>query len=802
MLKEVILDDATSIFISAIRDKIFAFIKEKALYNPVTNLEASDTILNLLKSAFSVLKQNDYFGKIPHEDLEQLFSDNIELVVGWIFTPFPAQFAEDEVAIPNYEYEKECKAFLNGLYNFIVIEGNRYNNSIVGFTNVSNQVLQVQNSQNLMMNDTNQIKAMLQNIQARLPVTSFSADNSSFSKELMQIDDCIKIRKYNQAITLLDFIKDKLFASGTDSEKEKFYICYSSIYLQQLPLNKHKICEVLKELINYTRDETNMLFRTALLYIHEDKISDALQVIEENTSKKPDIFLDLKAYILFTQSKYDELLEFLCNTNFVNKNVWLVRALLNTHKIEQAYEVIQQNKKEFEQDFEANFLKNHTECYYYLAQKDKIITDYTLFANCKSVLEEINSSIETSSDDTYMKSELLCDKMMLGLLLGDNDIKSCLEELEKLGSTNPNYLRNKALYDLTIRDFKKSYEEFDSYCKEIPEDEVAKELRAMALVEYNPKLAIEELGKLEDTLGNIPQKIKIVYAYFLLYQYEDAFNTIEQLKKDLPESFYIYNAYGDYYCSKQKHIEAFNNYVKAIKSADGNINKVDTFGRMMQIATSMQDSGMVDECIKEIPNFSEKALIECYAYELISLFICKKDFSSSLRYIEEYEKFFGDTPKINYLELLCYHNSGSNEKVIERYCHNHTGLVEEQIQQKIKMLVGAYQKAGDIKKAQSIFLLLDIPKTENDFIERIKAAKSLGLEKDCLQYALDSYKQFPNSLTIIEELLSVFVIRNDHSFDNNFEAGKIFNECLTKYSNVPEEKRNLKIFITPFMGHN
>ena len=151
------------------------------------------------------------------------------------------------------------------------------------------------------------------------------------------------------------------------------------------------------------------------------------------------------------------------------------------------------------------------------------------------------------------------------------------------------------------------------------------------------------------------------------------------------------------------------------------------------------------------------------------------------------------------MELLCYNNSGSNEKVIENFYSDNTGLAEEQIQQKLKMLVAAYQKKGDLRKAHEIFHLLNVPKTDDEFIERIRAAKSLGLEKECLQYALDAYKKYPDSFMVLEELLSVFINRKDNSFDNDKEAGAIFNECLAKYISVPEEKRNLMIFISPFM---
>lgn len=94
--------------------------------------------------------------------------------------------------------------------------------------------------------------------------------------------------------------------------------------------------------------------------------------------------------------------------------------------------------------------------------------------------------------------------------------------------------------------------------------------------------------------------------------------------------------------------------------------------------------------------------------------------------------------------------------------------------------------------------MLNLPKTDYEFVERIKVAKNLGLEKDCLKIALDAYKKYPNSLIVIEELLSAFINRTDHSFDKDEEACKIFNECLTKYSLVPEEERKIMIFISPF----
>ena len=791
MLPQAIIDESTSSLISSVREKVLSFIRDKVVFNPTANLPAPEYIMDLLASAYSAVKTNDYFSSIPKEDMESLFSDNLEMIIEWIFNPEQNTFTDENIKIPNYDYEKQCKGFIRGVYNYLIIEHNRYRNPLIGFTNVSNQVLQLQNGQNQMMNMQLQAMQMLQTLQANLQLSSNNTAGLSFQNELVQIDDCIKVRKYNEAIRLLNFIKEKILQNGSGQEKEKLYVCYSSVYLQQLPINKEKLCAVLKELVKYTLDETNRLYRTALLYIHEGKIDDALRIINENASKKPDIFLDIKAYILFTQNKYEELLKFLETVSFTNKNVWKVRALLNSHNLEKAYEVLQNNKQEFEQDFETQVLKNHICCYYLLGQKDKIFTDTTLLEKGKTVLDVITSSIESSADDTYLRSELLADKMMLELLLKEGDIKGILDKLNELGSTNPNYLRNKALYDLSIREFKKSFEEFDSYCKEYPEDEVAKELRAMALYEYNPQLAIDELSKLEDSLENISQKIKIVYAHFVLLQYEEAFNVIKELERNTSKSFYIYNAYGDYYLQVQDFAKAFENYSKALNCKDGEINKVDTFGRMMQIAIPLQNIKMVDECINRQEHFPRKALLECYSYELISLYIVKKDFDSALKCIEEYKTVFSTNPKINYLELLCYHDSGRNEEVINCFNTDNNGLADEMVQQKLKMLVAACQKIGNTKKAQEIFHLIKEPKTEEEFVEKINAAKALELEKECLQCAMDAYQKYPDSFKIIETLLYVFTNRKDHSFDNNMVASTIFKECLSKYEKVPEDKRNL-----------
>lgn len=795
MIQEAIIDESTSFFITSVREKVFSLIKNKAVFNPTKNLPSPEYIVNLLHNAYSSVKRNNYFSSIPKEDMESLFSDNLEIIIEWIFNPNQNTFNYENIKIPNYKYENQCKALINAIYNYLIIEHNRYNSSIVGFTNISNQVSELQNGQNKMMNMQFQVLQAFQTIQANLQLASNNTTGISFKNELLQIDECIRVRKYKEAIKLLDFIKEKILQNGSEHEKEKLYVCYSSVYLQHIPINNEKLCEVLTELIKYTQDEINRLYRTALLYIHKDRVDEAMQIIDVNISKKPDIFLDIKAYIFFIQNKYEELLEFLETANFTNKNVWKVRALLNSHRLEKAYELIQNNKLAFEQDFETQFLKNHVCCYHLLNQKYKIFLDNTLFEECKTVLKAINSLIENAADDKYLHSEMLSDKMMLELLLGKGDIKSNLDELEKIGSTNPNYLRNKALYDLDKRDFKDAFEEFDSYCKEYPEDEIAKELRAMALYEYNPHLAIEELSKLENSLKNIPQKIKIIYAYFIQLQYEDAFSILKEIEKKIPESFYIYNAYGDYYLMVQDFRNAFENYSKALDCKDGEINKIDTFGRMMQIAITLKNLKMVDECITRLAHLPRKVLLECYFYELISLFIVKKDFNSALKYIGEYKTVFSTNPKINYLELLCYHDSERNEEVINAYDTDNTGLAEEMTQQKLKIMVAAHQKTGNIKKAQEIFHLLNKPKTENEFVETINAAKSLELEKECLQFALDAYQKYPNSLAIIEALLYVFINRKDHSFDNNLSASTIFNECLEKYNKVPKEKQNLMIYI-------
>lgn len=648
-----------------------------------------------------------------------------------------------------------------------------------------------------MQYNQSQLLTALADIKAYVQIATNNVSVQNFKNELLKIDDYISTRKYTDALKLLDFIQEKILQNGSEQEKEKLYASYASIYLQRLPVDKEKLREILSKLVIYTQDEINKIYRKALFFIYEDKMAEALKIIEENVQKAPNLFLDIKAYVFFTQNKYEELFEFLDNSTFANKNVWKVRVLLNTQKIDEAYQLIKNNQKDFEQDFETQFIKNHITCYFLLQQKERLFTKSSLLKECDEALEKINLQIKTVYDDTYIYSELLTDKMMLELLLGKGNISECLKELEKLNSTNPNYLRNKALYDLSIRDFKKAFEEFDSYCKDYPQDNTAKELKAIALYEYAPQKAIEELSKLEDSLENIPQKIKIVYAYFNMYNFEDAVHLINQLSSSISESFYIYNAYGDYYCCVQKSVDAFSQYSKAIGCKDGEINKVDTFGRMMQIANTLQTTNMVDECISKSEFLPKRALLECYSYQLISLYIVKKDFDTALKLIEEYKNFYSVNSKINYLEMLCYHDSGRNEEIIKVFNSDNTGLADEQIQQKLKMLVAAYQKIGNIKKAQEIFYLLSEPKNEQEFIEKIYVAKGINLERESLECALEAYKKYPNTLSVLETFLDVVINRKDHFLDDIPEFEIAYRECLYKYENIPEDERNLKILVMP-----
>lgn len=148
-------------------------------------IDVSDDVKKLLSNAVKELYRNCYFNKINNELVQQLFSDNIELICGWIFNPISNTYHNEDLEI-NSDLTNECQAFLNGLFNYIIKHKNEFQS--VAFTNLSNQVSE----------STTSIRTDIKNygtqVSAVFDIVKTLQDNlnSDFSVEFSEINKAVK----------------------------------------------------------------------------------------------------------------------------------------------------------------------------------------------------------------------------------------------------------------------------------------------------------------------------------------------------------------------------------------------------------------------------------------------------------------------------------------------------------------------------------------------------------------------------------------------------------------------------------
>ena len=148
-------------------------------------IDVSDDVKKLLSNAVKELYRNCYFNKINNELVQQLFSDNIELICGWIFNPISNTYHNEDLEI-NSDLTNECQAFLNGLFNYIIKHKNEFQS--VAFTNLSNQVSE----------STTSIRTDIKNygtqVSAVFDIVKSVQDNlnSDFSVEFSEINKAVK----------------------------------------------------------------------------------------------------------------------------------------------------------------------------------------------------------------------------------------------------------------------------------------------------------------------------------------------------------------------------------------------------------------------------------------------------------------------------------------------------------------------------------------------------------------------------------------------------------------------------------
>ena len=755
-------------------------------------LDISDDVRMLLSNAVKELCKNNYFDKFDKEILQQLLADNIELICGWVFNPFSNTFHDDDLTI-NSDLVKECQAFLNGLFNYIKKHKNEFQS--IGFTNLTNQVSE---STKTIRTDVKNVGA---DVVAVLDIVKSLQKNqkSDYSIEFSEINTAIKERYYNKAEILLSSLSTRVEKNGSNEDKESLYSLYVNLYTATLKDDTTHLLSALDKLVEYTPDDKLRRYRETAKLVYEEKYLEALLNVEKYCEEGPQLYSELKAFILFTTKEYDKLLQYCDKLQDSEKIIWKLRIYVNTQDYNTGFNLINSSTINLK-EFDSRLLRLQVLTYFIL-DKINISFEDSLLGNAKKVLSEIESLLIEVNDDAYAKSELLTNKMLLNLALGYvdyDDIEPYITELDKLQCTNPNYLKNKGIYYLSKGDYEKAFILLDNWCKKYPDSILTKEIRAIAFVGYNAENARKEFEGLSDEPENLPIKIKVFDSYIRECNLETALSYLQGLEAKNITSAYIYNAYGDYYSVVQDFEEAFDFYIKALDCKDGDILKIDIFSKALHIALFYNDALKLSKCSKYTEIINNKDTLRYYSGELISLYICLGDFNSAINVLEKYKLYsFKYDSYMNYFEILCLFNAQRFADVLKVYKDDNTGIADRRdVNQKYKAyILSAINSKIELTKAKSLFQMLIPPESEAETIEGEFMFNALCNDRlSFAKYCMADLGKYPDSVKIMENFLTACV---DAGLQNlPADVSHVFSDYTVRYMKIPNDKKNGRLSFT------
>lgn len=757
-------------------------------------IDVSDDVKKILSNAVKELYRNCYFNKINNELVQQLFSDNIELICGWIFNPISNTYHNEDLEI-NSDLTNECQAFLNGLFNYIIKHKNEFQS--VAFTNLSNQVSE----------STTSIRTDIKNygtqVSAVFDIVKSLQDNlkSDFSVDFSEINKAIKERHYNKAEILLASLSGRIEKKGTDEDRETLYSLYVNLYTATLKDDTTQLLFALDKLVKYTSDDKLRRYRETAKLVYEEKYFDALSNFEKYSEEGPQLYSELKAFVLFSTKEYDKLLQFSNTLQEDKKIIWKLRVYINTQAYESGFNLLKSSKIDLKV-FDNKLLRLQVLIYYILDKINKSFDD-SLYELTKTVLLEVDNILTEVNEDTYAKSELLTDKMLLNLALGFVDydnIESYITELDKLNCTNPNYQKNKGIFYLSKGKYKEAFVLLDAWCNKYPESILTKELRAIAFIGYDPESARKEFENLTEDPENLPIKIKVFDSYIHECNLEAALHFLQKLESKNIESTYIFNAYGDYYSVVQDFMKAFDFYIKALNCTDGDMLKIDIFNKALHIALFYKDQLKLSECSKYTDIINNKDTLHYCCSELIALFIDLRDFNAAINILEKYKSYsFKYDCYMNYFEILCLFNAQRFSDVLKVYNDDNTGITDRRdINQKYKAyIISAINSKVDLKKAKSLFKMLIPPENESEAIEREIMCKALCDDKlSFAKYCMEDLRKYPDSVEIMENFLTACVDFGIKKLPS--DVLHIFSDSTLMYMKIPNDKKNGRLSFVRF----
>lgn len=279
MLTEIILETEITSLITKVTEKVLQSGAKNLSPSVGKNLNVSDDVRKLLENSVKEVKKNDYFSGLDYNEFRVLLENNLEILSSWIFNPYPVNFHSDDLIVCPAD-SKERIAVLKGIYEYIKRHKNEYLS--IGFQNLTNQIGAsaniIRNDIANVQNDTYAIRTMLESF--------ISNQKTKYTNELQDIQNLIKTREYKKAEILLQSLSEKVLTTGTDEDKEEFYLACVNLDLNYITDNKDKLFSDITCLIEFTNDDKLKKYRKTIKFIYEEKFEDALIQISEKDRKR------------------------------------------------------------------------------------------------------------------------------------------------------------------------------------------------------------------------------------------------------------------------------------------------------------------------------------------------------------------------------------------------------------------------------------------------------------------------------------------------------------------------------------
>lgn len=780
---DIILAKIIDESLSAVFEKIKSGVINSKYYTKLSGSIRTDfsnsEICQLVKAAFDTTKKLEYYIDIENGELQLLIQDNSELILSWVISD--EQFNPELINLQGDENAKKHKNFMEAIYHYIRF--NRINYNTISSERIINKVdtLNIQHQQLFQKFDE-----ITTNI------------NWTFSSELEAIDDKIKEKKCNIAISQLEALETKVLQANNKEELEKFYQLYTEAYL--VDSETQQLCiPYLKKLIIYTTDDFLKWYRTGLLNLLEKKYSEVKLLLQEknleqlSNHKNKNLFYELKInYLMLTQQTL-ELESFLnsLKTEIDDYNSWILRLYVSQGRYAEAVNLIKDNKIE---SIRNNVLILQAKSFYYITKMQKDGHSEEILKAFPILLEEIELEINKTNDDLNSKKTLLIIKgIILQITNKIDDAYNTFKKLEEKGDCDdPNFLRYYSLVLMLKQDFENAKKISTRALKIMPDDLLSLEVYFTVLIELEPEQAERELNDFEETEETLDIKLKIVKALINQEKIKSAREKLTELENRYPDNPEILFQKGEFEYFYKNYSEALNYFIKVFENNPIQMVKLNAAKRIFQIGLNLRNLTTLTKALNLVGDITYDYL-SVMGYEIIYSLILINKIEYAHKYVKQMEEYQLINSSIYRLDMNCYFHSKNYEQTIKIY--NNLKRTDKILSNDLKIYLLSLFYLGKRNELLEAIDIIPEATTPNEYIFQSQTIRNVGVFNKALILAREGYKRFPDNIQIMENFIKMILSRGPEEINNDILND--FYECRDKYFSISDPSKTIKTIQIP-----